>query len=617
MTSRNRFRGITSQLVWVALLLIAVAVALQAQTPTAFTYRGHLTDPVPPDGSYDLQFALYDLGTAGTQLAVAQTIAAVPVTNGGFTVRLDFGAQPFVSGQARYLEIAMRPAGQTGDLTTIVPRQEFAAAPYAIRSQSAATADSAPRADVATSADDATRLGGVAAGQYVRTDDPRLSVRANDYILNTTQPQSANFNITGDGTASGTLAGGVVSATTEYRIGGNRVLRTTSTNTSVGIGAGVASAPWSNSFFGYFAGANSSSVNAKLNSFFGESAGRSNISGAENAFFGYNAGYNSLGGYNSFFGSAAGFANTNGDDNSFMGHSAGAGNETGTGNSFFGSSAGYANQSGSSDTYLGKWTTGADALTNSTAVGANAYVAQSNSLVLGSIAGVNYGTADTNVGIGTTAPSDRLTVKTATNTYGIVHTDGSITVGTFVGGAGQGGYLGTRTNHPLHLFANNGAAALTIDTTSRVRIVNLGSGGSIPLCRNSSNQISSCSSSLRYKTNVAPFGLGLNLVRQLRPITFDWKDGGAHDLGLGAEEVARVEPLLATYNEKGEVEGVKYDRVAVVLVNAVGEQQAQLERQQREINQQRVAIRRLTTAVAAMTRTSHGKRRIHSPQGSR
>ena len=49
------------------------------------------------------------------------------------------------------------------------------------------------------------------------------------------------------------------------------------------------------------------------------------------------------------------------------------------------------------------------------------------------------------------------------------------------------------------------------------------------------------------------------------------------DLGLVAEEVNNVEPLLTTRNEKGEVEGVKYDRVAVVAVNAINEQQAEIE----------------------------------------
>ncbi len=55
------------------------------------------------------------------------------------------------------------------------------------------------------------------------------------------------------------------------------------------------------------------------------------------------------------------------------------------------------------------------------------------------------------------------------------------------------------------------------------------------------------------------------------------------DMGLVAEEVNAVEPLLTSTNAKGEVEGVKYDRVGVVLVNAVKEQQEQIEAQQAKI----------------------------------
>lgn len=66
----------------------------------------------------------------------------------------------------------------------------------------------------------------------------------------------------------------------------------------------------------------------------------------------------------------------------------------------------------------------------------------------------------------------------------------------------------------------------------------------------------------------------LTLISRLRPVSFNWKQGGMADLGLIAEEVAKVEPLLVTHNDKDQIEGVKYDRVAVVLLNAVKEQQA-------------------------------------------
>jgi hypothetical protein len=61
-------------------------------------------------------------------------------------------------------------------------------------------------------------------------------------------------------------------------------------------------------------------------------------------------------------------------------------------------------------------------------------------------------------------------------------------------------------------------------------------------------------------------------------------------LGLGAEDVEKVEPLLVTYNAKGEVEGVKYDRVAVVLVNALKEQQDLITRQEELLRQQQSVL---------------------------
>jgi type III secretory pathway lipoprotein EscJ len=70
-----------------------------------------------------------------------------------------------------------------------------------------------------------------------------------------------------------------------------------------------------------------------------------------------------------------------------------------------------------------------------------------------------------------------------------------------------------------------------------------------------------------------------------------------HDIGFGAEEVAAVEPLLVTLNDKGEVEGVKYDRISVALVNAVKEQQQQIQHQRHQLQQQQRAIEGLKKLV--------------------
>jgi ribosomal protein S6 len=49
--------------------------------------------------------------------------------------------------------------------------------------------------------------------------------------------------------------------------------------------------------------------------------------------------------------------------------------------------------------------------------------------------------------------------------------------------------------------------------------------------------------------------------------------------------------LLVIYNAKGQVEGVKYDRVGVVLINAVKEQQGQIENEHELIESQQKLIR--------------------------
>jgi N-acetylneuraminic acid mutarotase len=57
------------------------------------------------------------------------------------------------------------------------------------------------------------------------------------------------------------------------------------------------------------------------------------------------------------------------------------------------------------------------------------------------------------VGIGTMDPEYKLDVKTAINQFGLAHTSGSVKIATWVG---DGGEIGTVSNHSFRLFANNG-----------------------------------------------------------------------------------------------------------------------------------------------------------------
>ncbi|MGH7783947.1 MAG: hypothetical protein ACREO5_08945, partial [Candidatus Binatia bacterium] len=284
--------------------------------------------------------------------------------------------------------------------------------------------------------------------------------------IGTTAP-TTRLHVVGDGLFTGnltingmlnapnsTVSATTVVANTQYNIGTDRILSVSgpaSTNTIVGILAGNANpAGGDNSFFGNSAG--SLNVGGFQNSFFGSSAGFGNTEGGRNAFFGYDAGLSSTtgndnayfgaragqggsgGNQNSFFGQAAGKVSS-GSSNSFFGNNAGCGcqlaAQAGSRNSFFGEDAGSENVDGNDNTFLGNFSgfhnvegsgntllgsntdVATDSLTNATAVGAGSLVSQSNSIVLGGINGVNGATADTNVGIGTTAPASKLHVNGA------------------------------------------------------------------------------------------------------------------------------------------------------------------------------------------------------------
>ena len=599
-----------SRVALILLLFASCAFTCLAQQTTSFTYQGRLADGgTAANGNYDLQFALWDTVSGGAQIGTTQTMSNVAVGAGIFTVQLDFGANAF-PGANRFLEIGARLSGG-GAFTILSPRQPITPTPYAIRSLNASSADT-------------VTVNGVPGG-------------SGNYIQNATSQQAAsNFNISGNGTAGGTLTAGVVNAATQYNLFGQRILSADFDNLSL--------------FFGFGGPPPSTGT---FNNFFGIAAGISNTSGRRNSLFGFAAGnVNSTGSLNSFFGESAGHNNTSGNSNSFFGQFAGF-NSTGSNNSFFGQSAGINNVGGSNNIAIGSLADVPGSLTNATAIGANSIVTQSNSLVLGNVFGFNGATVPVNVGIGTTAPQARLDVNGTAlfqagnvgigtaNPQNTLHVKGGTTLE--AGGSGGNVQFGTPngetgmvivgTNRAdirfdgstLKLVAGLGAGAqpstngvavttlgrVGVDTTSpgatlevkgqpsiagfwvlnsssstglvvrddlTVAIGQLSStASSTHVCIDGTSTLSFCTSSLRYKEQVAPYSAGLDLIRRLHPISFTWKSDKSRDLGLGAEDVAAVEPLLVTHNKSGEIQGVKYDQLNVVLINAIKQQQDQIQ----------------------------------------
>ncbi|HEX8737597.1 MAG TPA: tail fiber domain-containing protein, partial [Pyrinomonadaceae bacterium] len=302
-------------------------------------------------------------------------------------------------------------------------------------------------------------------------------------------------------------------------------------------------------------------------------AGPATTTANDNAFYGAFAGLNSNSSFNSFFGSGAGQANTTGNQNSFFGYQAGNSNFDGGGNAFFGESAGSSNVSGFGNAFFGTQS-------GNKATG-------SNNSFFGTAAGNIFTSGSNNVFAGFNTGSTSTTESNNT----LLGFGADINVGINYSTA-----LGTGAKATL-------SHTIVLGTVSETVVIpGLGAGGLQQLCRNAQNQISPCSSSRRYKTNIAPFVSGLNLVNLLQPVTFNWRANNQADFGLVAEDVAAINPLLVTYNEKGEVEGVKYDRVSMVLLNAVKQQQTQIEKQNEQIKNQQQTIDALKKLVCAANR---------------
>jgi len=105
---------------------------------TAFTYQGRLNiGGTPANGYYDLVFSVYASSNGTSDFFAFYTNSAVTVSNGLFTVPVDFGAFVF-SGPDRWLQIDARTNG-SGPYAPLSPREKLTPTPYAITAENVAS----------------------------------------------------------------------------------------------------------------------------------------------------------------------------------------------------------------------------------------------------------------------------------------------------------------------------------------------------------------------------------------------------------------------------------------------------------------------------------------------
>jgi hypothetical protein len=212
------------------------------------------------------------------------------------------------------------------------------------------------------------------------------------------------------------------------------------------------------------------------------------------------------------------------------------------------------------------------------------------------------------VGIGTAVPSSTLTVgntagtvageitlnpTATTNEGGQITLKKSLTGSTLDWTIDQNG--STVANARLRIFSG-------ITETNGVAILengNVGIGNISPTTKLyvngdiTANSVSGTSDS-RFKTNIRPVTNALDKVKALQGVYFNWnqktfpeKEFGAQDeLGFIAQEVEKIVPeIVVKEKTKEEYRSVKYDKLVALLVEAIKEQQKQIEKLQVKVKQ--------------------------------
>lgn len=210
-----------------------------------------------------------------------------------------------------------------------------------------------------------------------------------------------------------------------------------------------------------------------------------------------------------------------------------------------------------------------------------------------------------NVGIGTTSPGDPLVVGSFA-----IHDGGNKVIGF---GYSPGAARNLLTGFPAEIRLNpsNGLLSFGTSATSfalgatpilmpRMSITSQGNVGIGTTSPSVSLQVAgdiiansiAGSSDARFKSNINPIENPLQKVQQLRGVTFDWKTkefperafSDNRALGFIAQEVEQVLPEVVQTEKTAEgYKSVQYDKVVALLVEAIKEQQKQIEVLQKEV----------------------------------
>ena len=110
-------------------------------------------------------------------------------------------------------------------------------------------------------------------------------------------------------------------------------------------------------------------------------------------------------------------------------------------------------------------------------------------------------------------------------------------------------------------------------------------------------------SSRRFKKDIAPIDKISEGILALRPVTFHWKTDNTNEpeFGLVAEEVAEVNLNWITRNPQGEISGVRYETIPILLLNEFLKEHKKVEEQQANIAELKSTVAQQQKGMEVLT----------------